>query len=104
MPKETTKDHAILGPDRERDEFFEVNASPYVSNIRTSYQGEVFCWLDHVEEDDCVLTEVYSEKKVLAPESWSQNHDASFENCWEYNVHGSFGNQPDYGLKGLLPE
>ena len=64
----------------------------------------MFCWLDHVEEDDCVLAEVYLEKKVLAPESWSQNHDASFENCWEYNVHGSFGNQPDYGPEGLLPE
>ena len=63
MPKEIIEDPASPGPDKERDKVSEVNASPYVSNIRTSYQGEVFCWLDHVEEDDCVLVEVYSEKK-----------------------------------------
>ena len=50
------------------------------------------------------LLKCIQKKKVLAPESWSQNHDASFESCWEYNVHGSFGNQLNYGLKGLLPK
>ena len=68
MPKETIEDPASSGPNRERDEVYEVNASPYVSNIRTSYQGEVFCWLDHVEEDDSVFTEVYLKDEVLAIE------------------------------------
>ena len=70
MPKETTKDPASLGPDRERDEVSEVNVSPYVSNLRTSYQGELFCLLDHVEEDDYVLDESYPKYEVLDLEDW----------------------------------
>ena len=104
MPREIVGDPAGLPINRGKYKVVGIKASSYVLNPRTPYQGEMFFLLGPIEEDDYALARLSPKDEILVPDTQSQEHIASFENCLEHSLHGSFGNQPVCEEEGLFLE
>ena len=65
VPKNTAVYFVSPGLDKEGNESAKINVSPYFSNSEISHQGEVFCLLDLLGENDCVFTEAFIKDEAL---------------------------------------
>ena len=65
MPKNPGLDFVSPGLDKEGNESAKITVSPYFSNLKISRQGEVFCLLYPVGENECVFVEACIKDEAL---------------------------------------